>query len=67
MEKFYEMKVAGLTRQLPIFKLNDELSIAAFVIFGDVELTEKTASALLQKAPEFDVIITLDFQKITSM
>ena len=35
----YTMHVAGLTRQLPICPLSDSLQIAAFVIFGDVELT----------------------------
>ena len=35
----YKMNVAGLTRDLPLCPLNDSLMIAAFVIFGDVELT----------------------------
>ena len=39
MEKYYKLKVAGLERDLPIFKIKDDLSIAGFVIFGDVELT----------------------------
>ena len=30
---FYELQIAGLTRQLPICKISDELSIAGFVIF----------------------------------
>ena len=29
----YEMKIAGLTRQLPLCPINDELYIAAFVMF----------------------------------
>ena len=32
----YELQVAGLTRQLPLCPVNEELYIAAFVIFGDV-------------------------------
>ena len=36
---FYKMKLAGLERDLPLCKVNDELYIGAFVIFGDVELT----------------------------
>ena len=64
MEKFYEMKVAGLTRQLPIFKLNDELSIAGFVIFGDVEMTVASAGELLKKCPEFDYIVAPEAKAI---
>ncbi|MBF1154580.1 MAG: adenine phosphoribosyltransferase, partial [[Eubacterium] sulci] len=50
----YEMKIAGLTRQLPLCPINDELYIAAFVMFGDVAITEASAKELLAKAPEFD-------------
>ena len=64
MEKFYEMKVAGLTRQLPIFKLNDELSIAAFVIFGDVELTVACAKHMIEIMPEHDIMITAEAKSI---
>ena len=39
MKKFYEMQVAGLTRRLPLCRVNEDLNIAAFVMFGDVELT----------------------------
>ena len=35
--KYYELHVAGLTRQLPICEVNPHLDIAGFVIFGDVE------------------------------
>ena len=35
----YKLKVAGVERDLPLCKLKDDLYIAAFVIFGDVELT----------------------------
>lgn len=60
----YEMKVAGLTRQLPICPLNDHLQIAAFVIFGDVELTCACAKALLEKAPEFDYMVAPEAKAI---
>ena len=55
---FYEMKIAGLERELPLCPINDELYIGAFVMFGDVEITCAAASELLKKAPEFDVIVT---------
>ena len=41
--EYYELHVAGLTRQLPICKVNDEISFAAFIMFSDVELTVATA------------------------
>ena len=40
MSEFYEMKIAGLDRKLEKFPVSDKLDIAAFIIFGDVELTE---------------------------
>ena len=45
---FYKMKLAGLERDLPLCKVNDELYIGAFVIFGDVELTCACARELLK-------------------
>lgn len=62
--KFYEMQVAGLTRQLPICPLNDNLSIAGFVIFGDQALTVACAEELLKLAPEYDYIITAEAKGI---
>lgn len=61
---FYEMTIAGLPRQLPICRLNDDLYIAGFVMFGDVEITETAARELLAKAPEFDVIATAESKGI---
>ena len=60
----YRMNIAGLERDLKVCPLNDELSIAAFILFGDVELTEACAAALLKKAPEFDVMITAESKGI---
>ncbi len=60
----YPMHVAGLTRDLPLCKVTDELYIGAFVIFGDVELTIACARELLKKAPEYDVLITAESKGI---
>lgn len=60
----YTMTIAGLERELPLCKLNEQLSIAAFVIFGDAELTIAAADELLKKAPEFDVLITAEAKGI---
>ena len=60
----YKMTIAGVERAVPLCKLNDELYIAAFVIFGDPELTTASAKALLEKAPEYDYIITAEAKGI---
>ena len=61
---FYSMNIAGLDRQLPICKVSDSLYIAGFVIFGDQELTVACAKALLERAPEYDYIITAEAKGI---
>ena len=44
--------------------MTDDLYIAGFVIFGDQELTVACAKALLEKAPEYDYIITAEAKGI---
>ena len=61
---FHRMNIAGLDRDLPICKVTDSLYIAGFVIFGDQELTVACAKALLEKAPEYDYIITAEAKGI---
>ena len=60
----YKMNIAGLDRALPLCKVNDELYIGAFVIFGDQELTVACAAELLKKAPEYDLLITAEAKGI---
>jgi len=60
----YPLTVAGLERRLPLCPLNDKLMIAAFVIFGDVELTCACAKALLEKAPDFDYMLAPEAKAI---
>ena len=60
----YRLKVAGLERDLPLCPIGENLNIAAFILFGDVELTEKCAAALVAKAPEHDVMITAESKGI---
>ena len=64
MDNYFQLNVAGLTRQLPICPLNDNISIAGFVMFSDVELTIACATQLLEKSPDFDVIITAESKGI---
>ena len=61
---YYRMNVAGLERDLPICKVSDSLYIAGFVIFGDQELTVACARDLLERAPEYDYIITAEAKGI---
>ena len=64
MSMTYPMQIAGLKRALPLCPVTDDLYIGAFVIFGDVELTVACAKALLEKAPEYDVLITAESKGI---
>ena len=61
---YHHMTVAGLERDLPICPLNENLSIAGFVIFGDQELTVACARELLKRAPQYDYIITAEAKGI---
>lgn len=62
--EFYELHIAGLTRKLQKFAVSDNLDIAAFILFGDVELAECCARELLKKVPEFDYIVTPEAKSI---
>ena len=64
MEKYYTLQVAGLERKLPVCKISEELSIAAFVLFGDVEMTVAAAGDLLKIAPSHDILITAEAKGI---
>ncbi len=64
MKKVYTMEIAGIKRDLPLFPVNDSLQIAAFIIFGDVEITKASATELLKKAPEYDIMITAECKSI---
>ena len=60
----YKIKIAGLERELEMFPVNDKLDIAAFIMFGDVEMTEKAASELLKICPEHDVVVSAEAKGI---
>lgn len=64
MSEFYTMKIAGLERSLRKFPVNDKLDIAAFILFGDTEITVASATELLKKVPDFDVILTPEAKSI---
>ena len=60
----YTLKVAGLERELERFPVNEKLDIAAFIMFGDVEMTEKCAEELLKICPQHDVLLTAEAKSI---
>lgn len=60
----YKMKICGLERELEMFPVNEKLDIAAFIMFGDVEITEKAAAELLKICPEHDVVVTAEAKGI---
>lgn len=64
MSEFYTMKIAGLERNLKLFPVSDTLDIAAFILFGDTEITVASATELLKKVPEFDYILTPEAKSI---
>ena len=61
---YYRINIAGLERDLPLCPVTDDLYIGAFVIFGDVELTVHSAKALLERAPEYDYMLTAESKGI---
>jgi adenine phosphoribosyltransferase len=64
MRDFYTINIAGIERRLTKYPVSDKLDIAAFILFGDVEITVAAASELLKKTPEFDVILTPEAKSI---
>ena len=61
---YYTIDIAGMKRDLKLFPVNDDLKIAAFILFGDVEITKHAAKELLALAPEFDLIVTAEAKSI---
>ena len=60
----YTIDIAGMKRDLTICPVTPELSIGAFVLFGDVEITIHAARELLARAPEFDYIAAPEAKSI---
>ncbi|MCJ8172746.1 adenine phosphoribosyltransferase [Clostridium botulinum] len=64
MNKYYELNVCGVKRNLPIIKINEDLAIASFVILGDTELISNVALAIAEKLPKIDVLVTAEAKGI---
>lgn len=61
-QEHYEIEVAGLRRKLPVVPITDSLWIAAFVLWGDVELTNACARAIAARLQpmEFDNVVSIE-------
>ncbi len=61
-QEFFEIEVAGLRRLLPIVPITDSLWIAAFVLLGDVELTNACAREITARLEpmKFDYVVSLE-------
>jgi len=64
MKISYSLKIAGLTRTLPILRLGENLSIASFVILGDTELVATAAPLLAKKLPPADLLVSAEAKGI---
>ena len=64
MDNKYHITIAGVERDLTLCPVNENLDIAAFVMFDDVELTKASAAKLLKICPEHDVIVTAEAKGI---
>lgn len=64
MRKTYKMTIAGVERELVKYPVSDKLEIAAFILFDDVEITQKSAQELLKICPEHDVLLTAEAKSI---
>jgi adenine phosphoribosyltransferase len=61
-QEYYEITVAGLRRRLPVVPITGSLWIAAFVLWGDVELTNACARRLADRLRpiSFDCLVSVE-------
>ncbi len=62
----YPIDIAGLHRELPLCRVSDDLYVAAFICFGDTELTVACAAELLKLVPkdQYDYLFTSEAKSI---
>ena len=62
----YPIEIAGLHRELPLCQIGEDLSIAAFIMLGDAEITVACAEALLKLVPqsEYDYLFSAEAKSI---
>lgn len=61
-QEYYDIEIAGLRRRLPVVPITDSLWIAAFVLWGDVEMTNACARAIAARLQptEFDYVVSIE-------
>lgn len=64
MERRIQVEIGGLSRTLPLQKVDEDRVMPVFVGFNDVALTTSAAGQLLDLVPEFDVILTEEVQGV---
>lgn len=64
MADTFKITIAGTQRELIKYPVSDKLDIAAFILFDDVEITERSAKALLDICPEHDIVLTAEAKSI---
>ena len=64
--EYFPVKIAGLTRELPLFEVKPGLKIAILNILGDTELVQACAKALKRKLAkvEYDAFVTAEAKSI---
>ncbi len=61
---YHTVDIAGMKRDLKLYPAGPDTKIAAFILFGDVEITGHAASKLLELAPDYDLIFTAEAKSI---
>lgn len=64
MRKVIELTIAGVKCELELCSVSDKLDIAAFILFDSVDVTVAAGKQLLERVPDFDVILTPEAKSI---
>lgn len=66
MRDTYQVNIAGITRELPLFEVKPGLKIAVLNILGDIELVQASAQELMSKldGKQYDLLVTAESKSI---
>ncbi len=66
MRETYQVDIAGVTRELPLFEVKPGLRIAVLNILGDTELVQASAQSLVSKldGKQYDLLVTAESKSI---
>ena len=62
--KTYTLKIAGITRHLPLVDISDTLAYASFVCISDTQLVQAAAPLLAERIKDCDVLLTAEAKGI---